>query len=108
MARLSTRMLVEGVLAAANKSMVTCVLEERGSTEAGAILVRLDQPDGTCRIETRVAAMDGGYEWQDITGDAPLDAEAARERVKREKTFDPDLWIVAVDASLSGNPFRKG
>ena len=104
---LTTQTFVDGVLAAANKSMVTCVLEERGSAESGAILVRLDQPDGTCRIETRVAGMDGGYEWQDITGDAPLDAEAAKERIGREKSFDPDLWVIAVDASLSGNPFRE-
>ena len=108
MARVTTRMLVDGVLAAANRSLVTAVLEERGSAESGAILVRLDQPDGNCRIESRVAGMDGGYEWQDITGDAPLDAEAARERIKREKRFDPDLWVIAVDASLSGNPFKEG
>ena len=107
MARLSTRMLVDSVLANANRSMVTCVLEERGSAEAGAILVRLDQPDGTCRIESRVAGMDGGYEWQDITGDEPLDTEAARERIERERRFDPDLWVIAVDASQSGNPFRE-
>ena len=108
MPRLTTRMLVDSVLAAANKSMVAAVLEERGSAEAGAILVRLDSPDGTCRIESRVAGMDGGYEWQDITGDTPLDADSARERIERERRFDPDLWVIAVDASLSGNPFREG
>ena len=98
---------MDSVLAVANRSMVTAVLEERGSAEAGAILVRLDRPDGTCRIEARVLGAGGGYEWQDVTGDAPLDAEAARERIGREKRFDPDLWVIAVDASLSANPFRE-
>ena len=107
MADLPTRMLIDGVMAAANQGMVTTVLEQRGNAESGAILVRLDQPDGTCRLESRVADFDGTYSWQDITGPEPLLPDAAAERISREKSFDPDLWIIAVDASLASNPFRQ-
>lgn len=104
-AQLSTAMLVESALALANVGMVTAVLEHRGHPENGAILVRLDQADGTCRLESRVADFDGGYAWQDVTGAAPLTAEQAQERIARERGYDPDIWVIAVDAALAQNPF---
>lgn len=105
--QLSTSMLVESALALANAGMVTAVLERRGHPDSGAILVRLDQPDGTCRLESRVVDFDGKYTWQDVTGPAALSSEQAQERITREKGYDPDLWVIAVDATLGQNPFEK-
>lgn len=103
---LSTKMMVDAALALANASMVTAMLERRGNSDHGSVLVRLDAPDGLCRLEQRVLDLDGHYTWQDVTGDAPLDAMAAAERLDREARYDPDLWVIAVDASLGDNPFR--
>ncbi len=106
-AQLSTKMMVDSALALANAAMVTAMLEKRGNPDSGAVLVRLDSPDGRCRLEQRVLGMDGDYTWQDVTGGEPLDAEAATERINREVRYDPDLWVIAVDASLGENPFRS-
>lgn len=106
-AKLSTGMMVKAALALANSSMVTAMLERRGHSEHGTVLVRLDAPDGLCRFEQRVLDLDGNYTWQDVTGDSPLDAIAAAERIDRETRYDPDLWVIAVDASLGDNPFRE-
>lgn len=100
-------MMVDAALALANASMVTAMLEKRGHPESGTVLVRLDAPDGLCRFERRVLDLDGGYTWQDVTGDTPLDSAAAEERLAREMRYDPDLWVIAVDASLGDNPFRE-
>ena len=105
--RLSTGMMVDAALALANASMVTAMLERRGNFENGAVLVRLDAPDGSCRLEQRSIDFDGNYTWQDVTGDTPLDAETAAARIERETRYDPDLWVIAVDASLGDNPFRS-
>ena len=105
--RLSTGMMVDAALALANASMVTAMLERRGSFENGTVLVRLDAPDGSCRLEQRSIDFDGNYTWQDVTGDTPLDAETAAARIERETRYDPDLWVIAVDASLGDNPFRS-
>jgi hypothetical protein len=104
--QLSTKMMVDAALALANAAMVTVLLEKRGNPDSGTVLVRLDSPDGRCRFEQRVLNLDGDYTWQDVTGDEPLDTEAAAERINRETGYDPDLWVIAVDASLGENPFR--
>ena len=105
--RLTTRLLVESVLALANREVVVAVLERRGSAEHGVILVRLDMADGLCRLESRVLGLDGEYEWQDVTGAEGLTSEEAGARIAREVEYDSDLWVVAVDASQSDNPFRQ-
>ncbi|MGC6484714.1 MAG: DUF1491 family protein [Candidatus Puniceispirillales bacterium] len=106
-AQLSTTLMVEAALALANASLVTAILEKRGHPDSGTVLVRLDAPDGRCRFEQRVLDLDGTYTWQDVTGEVPLDAAAAAERISRETRYDPDLWVIAVDASLGDNPFRS-
>ena len=105
-AQLSTQMLIKAALALANSPVVTTVIERRGNAESGAIIVRLDLPDGTCRLESRVVGLDGDYCWRDISGDTPLSADAAQQRISRETGFDPDLWVIAVDATLGRNPFH--
>ena len=104
--QLSSSMAVKAALALANRMMVTAVLVHRGNAEAGSILVRLDYPDGSARIEQRQPDMDGTYQWQDVTGEHALSPEDAEARLERERRYDPDLWIIAVDAVNGANPFR--
>jgi hypothetical protein len=104
--QLSSSMAVKAALALANRMMVTAVLVHRGNAEAGSILVRLDYPDGSARIEQRQLDLDGSYQWQDVTGDHALNPEEAEARLERELRYDPDLWIIAVDAVNGANPFR--
>jgi hypothetical protein len=105
--QLSSTMAVKAALALANQMMVTAVLVHRGNAEAGSILVRLDYPDGSARIEQRQLDLDGTYQWQDVTGEDMLKPEEAEARLDRERRYDPDLWIIAVDAVNGANPFRN-
>jgi len=104
--QLNSDMAVKAALALANRLMVTAVLVRRGNADAGSILVRLDYPDGTARIEQRQLDLDGSYQWQDVTGTGPLAPEDAEARLEREQRYDPDLWVIAVDAVNGTNPFR--
>jgi len=104
--QLNAVMTVKSALALANQLLVTAVLVHRGNAEAGSILVRLDYPDGTARIEQRQLDLDGTYQWQDVSGAQALSPDEAEARLERERRYDPDLWIIAVDAVNGSNPFR--
>lgn len=88
------RCAVEGVVA---------VLRRRGSPEAGVVIVKIDRLDGT-------GALFGPAPQSEVEHDARLfgrmhasawiDAAETETRLRREITFDPDLWIVEVEDRL--------
>ena len=104
--KLKTSMLVQSALAMANRNMVSMVLVRRGDPDGGVVFVRLDHPDGTSVIESRVFDIDGDYVWTVLTGDKPLTSAEAEARLNREISFDPDCWVVAVDSAMGDNPLR--
>ena len=82
-------MLVQSAMMLANSQMVAMVLVRRGDADNGAILVRLDLPDGTSVVARRVLNFDGDYEWTAMT-DAPIPAADAETYCQREINIDPD------------------
>jgi len=40
---------------------------------------------------------DGARNWSQPLGQAPVSAEAADEYFARQRSFDPDIWIVDID-----------
>lgn len=106
MPKLSTAMLVQSAMAMANQQLVSMVLVRRGDHDHGAVLVRLDHPDGTSVIESRSLDMDGEYRWAVLAGDPPLSPDEADARLAKEISFDPDCWIVAIDSAIGENPLR--
>jgi hypothetical protein len=77
------------------------VVARRGSEEAGAIMVVVDRLDGTSDLYGPAPqalfseAHPGERLFQQVLS-ASL-PEAITARLDREKKFDPDLWIVAVE-----------
>lgn len=106
-AQLTTELLVQSALASANKDLVSMVLVRRGDARHGAVLVRLDHPDGTAVIESRSLDVDGVYRWSVLAGEPPLSFEDAESRLAQEVKFDPDCWIVAIDSVVGDNPLRN-
>ena len=99
-------MLVQVAMAMANRDLVSMVLIRRGDADNGAILVRLDLPDGTAVIERRLLNFDGDYEWTRMT-ETPLSSDEAELYCAREIGVDPDCWIVAIDSAIGDNPLKN-
>lgn len=73
----------------------------RGATEAGAIFVILRARDGTCRL-FGPAAQTSYYEScpqeRQFTVILESDEEAVTARLEKERRFDPDLWVLELEA----------
>ncbi|MDJ1159051.1 DUF1491 family protein [Chelatococcus sp. SYSU_G07232] len=100
--RLRTDIWVSAYLRRCAVGGAYAVLRRRGAAEAGTVFVKVDRLDGTAALygpapqsfyeeraeERRFVAVDLGAEA------TPL---AAEERLRREISFDPDVWVVEVE-----------
>ena len=103
---MTTALMVHAAMAMANRSLVSCVLIRRGDHDHGAVLVRLDHPDGSASLESRVLDIDGDYKWSVIMGDPPCAAADVDARIEKELSFDPDCWVLAIDSAVGDNPLK--
>ena len=86
----------------------SAVLRRRGAAEAGAIFVKVDHLNGRATLyepaPQSLAAAAPGVErlFARAHKDPSIDSDAAEERLRREISFDPDLWIVEVEDGDDG------
>jgi len=76
---------------------------KKGAAEAGAIFVRINRLDGTADLygPAPQAAFDDTRPDERLfehVGGRPLDEAEIDERLTREKRFDPDFWVVEIEA----------
>jgi hypothetical protein len=107
--RLRSDIFVGALIRRAEIEGAAAVLRRRGAAEAGAILIKLDLLDGRAALfgpapqsEELPAGVDRLFarlhkeEW--------IDPMSAEERLRREISFDSDLWIVEIE-DRSGRAF---
>ena len=80
------------------------MLRRRGAPEAGAIFVKIDRLDGRSALygpapQSLAIAAERGVERVFTRMHRPewIDDRDAEERLARELSFDPDIWIVEVE-----------
>lgn len=78
------------------------VLRRRGAAEAGAIFVKIDRLDGTCALfgpapQSELAQSETGRAWVRLHQAETITTHEAEEKLRRQISFDSDLWIVDVD-----------
>lgn len=102
MARLRSDFWVAAYLRRWNLETVQAVLRRRGAPEAGAILIRVDCLDGTSVLygptpQSEVEGRDAIRSFTRMHKGDTIETPDAEARLKREISFDPDLWIIDVD-----------
>ena len=88
------RVAVEGAFA---------TLRRRGASEAGAIFVVVDRLDGRLALYEPAPSLDGERRWIRAHSAEWIDPADADARIQRQLRFDPDIWIVDVDARDGGH-----
>ncbi len=78
------------------------VLRRRGAAEAGAIFVKVDKLDGEAALfgpapQTELAEAGIDRLWRRMHTTPWITPLQAEERLRKEISFDPDIWIVEVE-----------
>lgn len=77
-----------------------CVVSRRGDPIAGQIFIELDHLNGTSSLYVPAPAASRTDDGEDRVFQLRFDhVEPAKvaERTARERDFDPDLWVIAIE-----------
>lgn len=82
-------------------SGLTAVIANKGAPEAGAVYVQVTISAREVRVFAPAPGPayndDGVRTWSQPLGAAPVQPEKAQEYFSRQKSFDPDIWIIDID-----------
>ena len=83
---------------------VFAALRKRGAAEAGAIFVKIDLLNGSSMLfgpAPQSELGDDGIErrWYKLHQEDVIGNGEAEERLRREISFDPDLWIIEAESA---------
>ncbi|NBR53709.1 MAG: DUF1491 family protein [Rhodobacteraceae bacterium] len=94
--RLTAGIWVSAYLARLRLADIPAFVVRRGDDTAGAVLVKLNTLDGkaTC-YQRSFDLMTGERRWVELTSG---DEAKVDEAIARQRSFDPDLWVLEVES----------
>lgn len=100
--RLRSDIFVSALIRRAEVEGAAAVLRRRGAAEAGAIFIKLDLLDGRAALfgpASQSEDLPPGVDrlFARLHKDDWIDPASAEERLRREVSFDSDLWIVEIE-----------
>lgn len=96
MTRLTADIWVSAYLTRLRLADIPVFLTKRGDATAGAVLVKLNTLDGLAVVYQRsFDMMSGERVWVVLAEGEEPEVDAALER---QKSFDPDLWVIEVES----------
>jgi len=103
--RLKAGLWVKMALRMADRAGSPGVVLRKGDPDSGGVLVVLRGREGLT-VLSQVRAADGALAWMRGTGAAAVDQDAADAYVARQVRFDPDVWVLELDAPDLTPPFE--
>lgn len=70
---------------------------KRGDDDAGAILIKVNRFAFGCRVFSQARDETGRLVWLPGTGDENVAEHKADEYIKRQQTYDADLWVIEIE-----------
>jgi hypothetical protein len=94
MARLTSDFWVQAYLRRLSLADIPAFVTSKGDATAGAVLVKQAPLDGTARLFQRSYDLDGNRVWVTL---AEGEERGVDEAITRQRSFDPDLWVIEVE-----------
>lgn len=98
-ARLKTGLWVRAVLRRISSDGTSAMVLKKGDEDAGAVLIVLTDRNGGLGV-----LREDGSDW--VRVDA-TDAESVNAYLERQKTYDPDLWIIELEMRDVAQPVER-
>ncbi len=92
--KLTAEFWVQAYLARLRLADIPAFVAARGDATAGAVLVKSNTLDGKARAWQRSFDGDGNRIWIVL---AEGSDQAVEETLRRQRGFDPDIWIIEVE-----------
>jgi hypothetical protein len=99
-ARLSTRLMVQGLVRRCYVADMPAVALRKGDEERGAVMLKVNRFAAGCIVWTQTRTMDGDPAWMRGTGPELVPEQTADAYVDRQVQRDPDLWVVEIEDRL--------
>jgi hypothetical protein len=96
-ARLKSEIWAKALVRRWQAQFVPVMVCNRGDSDAGAILVKVNRFADGCRVYSQTRDPDGNRAWMKATGAEPVDEKAADDYIARQMRFDPDIWVLEVE-----------
>jgi len=92
--RLKAGLWVDAYLTRLRLSDIPAFVVAKGDATAGAVLVKSNTLDGQAKAYERRTDMSGARVWMILAEGDDAEVETA---IKRQRGFDPDLWVIEVE-----------
>jgi hypothetical protein len=95
--RLPTKLWIDGLRRTVAASGDFAMVLSSGDADSGAVILVCRARDGAQSAYVRANMGDGGIEWRAAIEDDPPPGEKIEDFLKKQKSYDPDLWIIELD-----------
>jgi hypothetical protein len=96
-ARLKSGIWVSALIRRCDLAAIPIAVVARGDADAGAVLLKFSDRDGSCRVLSQARQRDGELVWMQATGAVPVGGAEADAYIARQRQRDPDLWVVEIE-----------
>lgn len=104
--RLRSDIVARALLRQCGQDGRSAMMLRRGDADAGGILVVLLGRDGTAMVLSQTRTAEGEAAWLKSSGETPLTPEETQAYIDRQLRYDPDLWVLEVEAPDFRPPFE--